>query len=547
MLRTSFPASPGRRIGARVTMDEGLHTLLEHANAKAGGLDPAGLILTLHISDPELCAELEEHEEGRPRHDFAVSALKIGTLALRHAKGRIDAERIREEGERLLENLGSALAEHQRGLVQQLTSNLKEYFDPQSGRFNERIERLIKQDGDLEQLLGRQVGADGSELVRTLTAHIGEHSPLMQMLDPQASDGLRSTISAAVALTLTEQRDRILEEFSLDNKAGALSRLVAELNHQHAQASGSLAERVEQVVAEFSLDRENSALSRLVRRIEQAQKQISSEFSLDEDNSALARMRRELLGVIDSLQKANNQFQEQVLQKLTEATARKEESRRSTRHGHDFEDAVFAEIETACRAAGDIATHTGHTTGLIKNCKKGDVVVELGCEHAAAGARIVIEAKEQASFSLKDALAEIVEARKNREASVGLSILSARTAPHGFGPLARHGNDVLVTWDPDDPATDIIFTAGLSVAKAICTRAKAQRDSEAADFEAIERAIRNIEKRAEDLEQISTWAGTIYSNGDKIVKKVASMKDDLVRQIVTLDEKIGDLRDLVTS
>jgi hypothetical protein len=162
---------------------------------------------------------------------------------------------------------------------------------------------------------------------------------------------------------------------------------VAELNDQHAQASGSLAERVEQVVAEFSLDRENSALSRLVRRVEQAQKQISSEFSLDEQNSALARMRRELLAVIDSLQRANTQFQEQVLQKLTEATARKEESRRSTRHGHDFEDAVFAEIERACRA-GDIATHTGQTTGLIKNCKKGDVAVELGCEHTAAGAQV---------------------------------------------------------------------------------------------------------------------------------------------------------------
>jgi hypothetical protein len=201
-------------------MNEGLQTLLDYANAEASGLALGGLVLTLRIADPELCAELEEYEEGRARHDFAVSALKIGTLALRHAKGRIDAERIKKEGDRLLENLDSALAEHQRGLVQQLTSNLKEYFDPQSGRFNERIERLIKQDGDLEQLLGRQVGADGSELVRTLTAHIGEHSPLMQMLDPQASDGLLSTISAAVALTLTEQRDRILEEFSLDNKAG---------------------------------------------------------------------------------------------------------------------------------------------------------------------------------------------------------------------------------------------------------------------------------------------------------------------------------------
>ena len=115
-------------------------------------------------------------------------------------------------------------------------------------------------------------------------------------------------MSATIGLTLTEQRNRILEEFSLDNKAGALSRLVAELNEQHAQASGSLTERVQQVVSEFSLDREDLASSRLVRRVEQAQKQISSEFSLNEQNSALARMRRELLEVIASLQRANAHF-----------------------------------------------------------------------------------------------------------------------------------------------------------------------------------------------------------------------------------------------
>ena len=95
------------------------------------------------------------------------------------------------EGDRLLEQLGTALAEHQRGLGQELTSNLKEYFDPQSGRFNERIERLIRQDGDLEKILRRHIGADNSELACTLTTHIGERSPLMQLLDPDASNGLR--------------------------------------------------------------------------------------------------------------------------------------------------------------------------------------------------------------------------------------------------------------------------------------------------------------------------------------------------------------------
>ncbi len=523
-------------------MSEGLEALrLCAAEANALG-KMGGLILTLHISDPELCAELEEYDEGPARHDFALSALKIGTLALRSANGRVDAERIRKEGDRLLENLGSALAEHQRGLVQQLTSNLREYFDPQSGRFNERIERLIRQDGDLERLLRRHVGGDNSELASTLTAHIGERSPLMQLLDPEASNGLLTTMTAAVGSTLTEQRNRILDEFSLDNKAGALSRLVAELSAQQAQVSGSLAERVEQVVQEFSLDREDSALSRLVRRVEQAQKQISSEFSLDERDSALARMRRELLEVIASLQKANALFQEQVLQKLTEATARKEEARRSTRHGDEFEDAVFDIIEAAGQAAGDITTRTGKSVGYIRNCKKGDIVVELGREHAAAGARIVVEAKEQASFTLRDALGEIETARKNRDAAVGLIVLSARTAPSGIGCMSRHGNDVVVVWDPEDRGSDVAMAAGLSVAKAISTQTAAQRASAAADFVAIECAIRNIEKRVQDLDHISRWAATIKNNGEQIVAKAGALKTDLSRYIETLDEKMREVK-----
>ena len=526
-------------------MSDGLHDLLECETIEAVITAPAGISLTLHVSDPETCAELEEHAEGRPRHNFAVSALKIGVLALRHARGRIDTDRIREEGDRLVEKLGSALADHQRGVIEQLTANLKEYFDPQSGRFNERVERLIKRDGELEQLLRDHVGGDGSELVRTLSGHIGEQSPLMQVLDPDAPGGLLAAIGAAVTKTVTEQREQLLQQFSLDNKDGALSRLVAELTEKHADASGILAEHVKTAVSEFSLDREDSALSRLVKRVEQAQRQISSEFSLDDEASALARMKRKLFDLIDASRKANDEFHRQVLQKLADATARKEEARRSTRHGHEFEDAVYEEIDAACQAAGDLAEHTGTTTGLIKHCKKGDIVVELGRDHAAAGARIVIEAKEQSSFSIRDALVEIEQARKNRDAGVGLVIISARTAPSGAGPLCRHGNDVVIVWDSEDCSSDVNLFAGLSVAKAICTKDRARSEAEATDFLAIEGAIRNIEKRLEDLDQISTWAGTVQSNGEKIARKASSMKVELAKQISTLDQKVGGLGEIL--
>jgi hypothetical protein len=500
------------------------------------------LELTLHLTDAELCTELAQHSEGRVRHDYAAGALRIGALALRQAQSRIDAERVRAEGDRLIENLGSALAEHQRGVSEQVSASLKEYFDPQSGRFNERIERLVRKDGDLESVLRSQIGGEGSELARTLANHLGDHSPLMQLLDPAASEGLFGSLATALEKTLSAQRERILSEFSLDNEGGALARLVAELTQHHGEVGEALEKRIDAVIGEFSLDRDDSALSRLVSRVEQAQRQISSEFSLDQEGSALARMRRELLEIAERQGKANERFYGEVLEKLAEMTARKQEAARSTRHGDEFENILFAWIEARSQRAGDIATFCGNQVGRIKNCKTGDVKIELGIEHVAAGARIVVEAKEDASYKLPDALAELEEARKNRDAGVGLFVFSAVSAPPGLEPFARHGDDIVIVWDAEDPRTDVVLTAGISVAKALCARARVQGAAEAADFEAIERAIFEIQKQASTLDQISTSAQTIKNGSEKILERARIMREALAQQIAVLTGGVHDLK-----
>ena len=501
--------------------------------------------LRLLITDPDLCGALEVHEEGHHRHDFAVASMKIGALALEQARGRIDAERVRAEGDRLLENLGRALSEHQRSVAEQIGTCLKDYFDPESGRFNERVERLVRKDGELEGLLRSQIGGEGSELAKTLAGHVGEHSPLMQLLDPEASDGILGSLAISVEKTLGEQRERILSEFSLDNKEGALSRLVAELAEHHGEVGEALEKRIGEVMAEFSLDREDSALSRLVGRVEQTQRRISSEFSLDEEGSALARMKRELLEVIDTQRQANERFHGEVLKRLTEMVARKQEAARSTSHGDDFEAAVFEQLNRLGQRAGDVATPTGNTTGRIKNCKKGDAIIELGPEHAAAGARIVAEAKENASYTLQKALAEIEEARKNRDAGVGLFVFSKRNAPEGLEPFGRYGNDVILVWDAEDPRSDVVLIAGLSVARALCARGRARSDAEAADFDAIERAILEIEKQACSLDEVTKSAETIRNGSEKILKRTEIMRRAFRDQIETLSEKVRDLQRLV--
>jgi hypothetical protein len=515
----------------------------DEASEKEGGNEPyAAIRLELLIRDPDLIGELEAFPEGRRRDEFALGALKIGVLAISQAQGRIDAEIVRNEGDHLIASLAAQLTTHQGQITAQLASTLREYFDPASGRFNERVERLIRQDGELEQLLRNRMEASVASLKAALDPYLGEGSRLMELLSPGESNALAQTIKVSVDQLIAAQNSRLLAEFSLDNKSGVLARLVAEVSTQNGALMAALQGSVQNVVREFSLDQRDSALSRLVRRVELAQSQISAEFTLDSEESALSRMKRDLTGVIDNLRRDSAAFQERVVTALEAMKARKQQSLASTAHGRDFEKAAYEFLEQASQDAGDIPERTGDRTGYIRHCKKGDCVITLGPDAEAAGARIVCEIKEDKAYDLASSLTEIQQARENREAPVGLFIHSKRTAPAGLRPLARYGNDVVVVWDAEDTAYDVFLTAGIMVCKALALRKDTMSEALAADFAALDKAIREIERQASFLDEIETSSNTIKSGAAKILKRVDAMRSALEKQIAMLDQQSRALR-----
>src|ERR1019366_3575035 len=113
---------------------------------------------------------------------------------------------------------------------ERVASTLTQYLDPQSGALPQRLHALVRQDGELERLFRSQIGADDSLLARSLAAHLGEGSPPFKLLPPTDAAGLRAQISTPVEEALTDQRSVILREFSLDQKASALSRMVPEFS-----------------------------------------------------------------------------------------------------------------------------------------------------------------------------------------------------------------------------------------------------------------------------------------------------------------------------
>ena len=532
----------------RHSSTNGLHSIdaVDGIDSLDGDL-PIQLPLELLIDDPEIIRALVEYAEGDSRNQYAIEAMKIGVLALRHIGGQVSADVFRREGDRLVGGLQKTFDQHKQTVQENIEGKLKEYFDPKDGRFTDRVQRLLAHDGELSVLIKGFVDGENSLFARTLVTHVGRDSALMKVLDPQQSDGLLSTLRKNVDDQLTRQRDTLLKEFSLDNKEGALARLLSELSANHGDVGKALQTKIDTVIKEFSLNEENSALSRLVQNVTQAQRTITNEFSLDNDLSCLSKLKRELTDLLAMSEKKNQSFQEEVKVSLAKIVTQREEADRSTRHGLAFEDAVCEFLIRQSQHAGDIATPTGHTTGQIKNCKVGDCLIELGPDSAAPGAMIAVEAKEVEGYSLTKAREEVETARKNRNAEWGVFVFSKKTAPAGLEPFARYGNDFIVVWDAEDVTSDVFLKAGIIAARALCFRNERKSAAQQVDFEAIDKAILEIEKRAGNLDDIHKSAETIQSSSKKILERVRIDREALDKQVEILREKVKDLRDLTAA
>jgi hypothetical protein len=504
--------------------------------------------------------------------EYALKALQIGVLALSQARTRIDADTIRQEGTRILETLHQQLGDHASQLQERMARTLGDYFDPKSGRFEERIGRLLKDGGDLEQVLRRAVGPEGSELACTLVKHVGEKSPLVRLLDPKSSDGLLRALEGGIEQMLDHQRSTILREFSLDNGDGALVRLLAELRGRHGELQKWMQEQMDSVVREFSLDSEDSALSRLVQRVEGAQETIAQEFSLDnrdsalsrlalqleqtrsainreltldDDGSALSRLRRELTGLLDRQGEQNTKFQEEVSHTLIQFTTRRKADSMSPAHGDTFETSVCSRLQWFADARGDLFEACGTRTGQIRNCKVGDAVITLGPDNVASGVRIAVEAKENESYTVAGARGEMDTARKNRDAGVGLFVLSRKCASPDDRLIRRFDSDVIILWDAEDPVTDIVLEVGLELARALAVRQGKSAKAQAADLQALDKAVLEIEKRIQNLDDVSKYAETIKNSSLKILDRVRVDREALSAQVELLREKLAGLRQLL--
>lgn len=513
----------------------------EPTTVSASGIEP--MFVTFTVADPEVLLALREYQEGPDRSQFMTTALKVGVMALRAARGTLDSNAVRNEGDRLLTELANRLGTWRTGLEERVSGQLARYFDPRDGLFMERVDRLVRNDGDLSTLMRQQVVAAQGNLRQMFEAFIGENSQLVKLLDPTGENELlivfRSTLDEVVAA----QNIAMTRQFSLDNKDGALHRFLGELTTKHGDIHTALSRDMKAVVAEFSLDSDESALSRLVARVEASQQRVAAELSLDQEDSALHRLSRRL----DEHQRTMMNNQANLAAKLeavlTSVTVRRDEAAKSTRHGVEFEEALSNHLRQEAEATGDVFQDTGATTGLITHCKIGDHVLTIGPDKLAAGARIVIEAKESANYDLVKTLEEADTARRNRQATVCVFVHSVRTAPASIPTFARYGHDIVVKWDSEDDENDAYLKAALMVATALSVKAATHGQSDAASFAKIDKAVERVRKAIEGFEEINRFAATAKSSAEKILERARITQETLVDQVEAICAEFGKLRE----
>ncbi|MEX1366259.1 MAG: hypothetical protein AB1Z98_24255, partial [Nannocystaceae bacterium] len=113
---------------------------------------------------------------------------------------------------------------------------------------------------------------------------------------------------------------------------------------------------------------------------------------------------------------------------------------------------------------------------------------------------------------------------------VAVFVFAASHAPAGLEDFSRHGNTIVVAWDPEDPSTDPVLRGAIVAALAMARR---KQMGDKGDLE----ALADVDKRIHiELSRL----GRMRSATDRIVKASDELRSELRKaetQFETLLEK----------
>lgn len=211
------------------------------------------------------------------------------------------------------------------------------------------------------------------------------------------------------------------------------------------------------------------------------------------------------------------------------ATARASERAKSTAKGGDFEDLVEDLLADSVRGSDHLLERTSEAAGDVIRSKKGDFVLTLDPATArGATLRVVIECKNR-SVSGKAMRDELIEARRNRDAAVGLVVFSTTHAPAGIAPFDVRMGEVYCAIDPQDPEPATLEAAvRLARLLALSTLRDASVDIDAA---AVHDALTRVGAELDAVRGLKTKLTTIGSAAKAVNAGLDQLRDGIVARI----------------
>lgn len=435
--------------------------------------------LSLAIDDPQIQTYLKKFpEENWPQK--AVEALKIGIIALDSASPSLDAKIVEEKFQAAERKINDCLE----GFDRQIKFCLESHFGD-SGKLPLKLDGLVGKNGTLATTIDRYFAEGSGELSKVFKNQVGENGTLS------------TTINGLVGPNSDFHK-------SLD-----------------PQNKGSIIAKLEDTVKKNLTESLNS---------------LTKQFSLDEESSALSRLQKALSTEIDGLKKSNAEYLMEIKGKLEFSKGKAQEAERGTAKGAELEDNVYDYLETRHADEATI-TPIGSTLGNIKNCKKGDVLIQLDETIYGEKNTIVIEVKGNAGYTLSKAKNELSEAKENRSADIGIFAFEKGCEPRNMDDFAMTNNDFFITIDKValEAGQNLPYLdAAYSIAKVVLL--SLEREHTGAGFNKIlfEAKIKNILKLVADTSALTTTAKTITTSAKDLEKSITAFSKNIQEEVAQL-------------
>jgi hypothetical protein len=475
------------------------------------------------------------------REQLVLDAWSIGLRALHNAHAAAQESKLQDVGEALVSDIDRQLRAHVEQQQATIAAVLARFFDSKDGLVTQRLAAFVDDQGVLARLLDKYLGPQNSVLTEALARQVGEASPIFKKLSPNESDGLVKVLEGHLRAVMNQGHAEIVRALDPLAEDGAVARFLRSLRDELKGADEDRAKQLSAALAALDANDESSLLSRLVRETHRAREEVLSAVNPDAPSSPMSILKASLTKLL--LEQATTQtelakqhearqaqFEKEVREALTRIETRRTQDQRSTRGGLDFEDSVTSFVRSATQGASCIFDVTGATAG-VGRCKKGDAVLRFTGESAFAGSGVVFEAKRDATYTVQRAIDELDAARKNRDAAAGVFVMARSHASDVFPRFARHGSNVLVTWDDQDPTTDAHLHAAVLLGMALVTRSRTTGD--AGDIFALRDIEARIEAELSRLDKMEKHSDAIRKNVDGIsdeVRKAQKALDLLLRK-----------------